>query len=111
MTGVLSAAFNGLTGVALAFMSVNASRNLYRKALRHVFFSPMSFFDTTPLGRIQGIFSTDVSTMDNAVLVALRYTLTTAAGVSGFGWSPPTDLQLVGAVIVISIPFPYYVGM
>ncbi|WOO81705.1 Multidrug resistance protein fer6 [Vanrija pseudolonga] len=98
MTGVLSASFNGLTGVALAFMSVNASRNLYRKALRHVFFSPMSFFDTTPLGRIQGIFSTDVSTMDNAVPVALRYTLTTAAG-------------LVGAVIVISIPFPYYVGI
>ncbi|TXT04778.1 hypothetical protein VHUM_04046 [Vanrija humicola] len=98
MTGVLSAAFNGLTGVALALMSVNASRSLYRRALKHVFFSPMSFFDTTALGRIQGIFSADVTTMDNAVPVALRYTLTTAAG-------------LVGAIIVISIHFPYYLAM
>ncbi|KAL1413842.1 hypothetical protein Q8F55_001626 [Vanrija albida] len=98
MLGVFSASFNGLTGVSLALMSANASRTLYSKALKHVFFSPMSYFDTTPLGRIQGVFSTDISAIDNMVPAAMRYTISTLAG-------------LIGAIIVISIQFPYYVAI
>jgi ABC-type bacteriocin/lantibiotic exporter with double-glycine peptidase domain len=39
-------------GVCLAYLSAKASHVLHDTAIKHVFNSPMSFFDTTPLGRI-----------------------------------------------------------
>lgn len=82
MLGFASALFTLLTGFALTAMSVHASCELFDRSLRNLFRSPMSFFDTTPLGRILGIFGKDCDTMDSLVLEYLRLTVLVGAIVS-----------------------------
>ena len=43
-------------GASMGIMSYFASKNLHRKALGNVLYSPMSMFDTQPLGRLLGVF-------------------------------------------------------
>jgi len=54
MLGVTQAFLMFGLGASMGMMSYYASNNLFRNALRGVFFAPMSFFDTQPLGRIMG---------------------------------------------------------
>ena len=51
----------------IAFSTLNASKRLHKKMLTRVMMSPMSFFDTTPLGRIINRFAKDVDVCDNTL--------------------------------------------
>jgi ABC-type multidrug transport system fused ATPase/permease subunit len=53
--GVITALFTLFTGMVMTALSVQASRTLYNRALKGIFFAPMSFFDTNPLGRLMGV--------------------------------------------------------
>ncbi|GIX77997.1 multidrug resistance-associated protein 1 [Caerostris extrusa] len=59
---VLSALFGG---VFLVFGATRASERFHRFMLDSVLKSPMSFFDTTPVGRIINRFTTDLEILDN----------------------------------------------
>ncbi|KIW17671.1 hypothetical protein PV08_04866 [Exophiala spinifera] len=69
----------------LSTSGTNASKALLQKAMTRVLRAPMSFFDTTPLGRITNRFSKDVDSMDNNLTDAMRmYFLTCAMITSVF---------------------------
>ncbi|KAL2196226.1 P-loop containing nucleoside triphosphate hydrolase protein [Corynascus similis CBS 632.67] len=58
--------------VSLSVFGTKASKGMLRQAITRVLRAPMSFFDTTPLGRITNRFSRDVDVMDNTLTDAMR---------------------------------------
>lgn len=56
---------------------------MHWEAVNRVLRAPMSFFDTTPLGRVINRFSKDVDTMDNLLSDSFRMFLTTFASIVG----------------------------
>ncbi|KAJ1554992.1 hypothetical protein HK096_010528 [Nowakowskiella sp. JEL0078] len=55
-----------------AFSGTRASKNLHEKALERIMRAPVSFYDTTPLGRILNRFSRDVDAIDNNLSFSFR---------------------------------------
>ncbi|KAK6334593.1 hypothetical protein TWF718_010050 [Orbilia javanica] len=83
--GVAQALFMFIFALTLTTAGTEASKNLMKKAMRRVLRAPMSFFDTTPLGRIVNRFSKDVDVMDNNLTDAMRmYFFTLAATLCTF---------------------------
>jgi len=71
--------------VALSIFGTTASKTMLAAAMARVLRAPMSFFDTTPLGRITNRFSRDVDTMDNTLTDAMRmYFFSVSAIISVF---------------------------
>ena len=60
-----------LWGVSYGF--IKAGRTLHNSMLRRLMHSPMSYFDTTPLGRILNRFSKETDTVDTALPRNTRY--------------------------------------
>ncbi|KAJ6438529.1 ABC transporter family protein [Purpureocillium lavendulum] len=80
--GALQAILMFLFSVLLSVLGTNASKVMLREAVTRVLRAPMSFFDTTPLGRITNRFSRDVDVMDNNLTDAIRMYFFTLAMVT-----------------------------
>merc|ERR1719342_654944 len=80
----------------IAFTTLNASRRLHKKMLTRVMMSPMSFFDTTPLGRIVNRFAKDVDVCDATLPGNIRSWLSTFA-------------QFIGTIITIMTVVPLFI--
>ena len=80
---------------ALAIGAVLASRRIHDKLLHNVMRSPMSFFETTPLGRILNRFSKDIYVIDETIPRAL-------------GSFIFVFLTVVSTLVVITAATPYF---
>lgn len=58
--------------VTLALGTLKASSTLHCQLLHNVLQCSMSFFDTTPVGRIINRFGKDVDVLDNSIPVSIR---------------------------------------
>jgi ABC-type multidrug transport system fused ATPase/permease subunit len=81
----------------LSVAGTNASKNMLQKAMTRVLRAPMSFFDTTPLGRITNRFSKDVHVMDNELGDAMRI----------YG----LNITMIVAIIILIIVYFHYVSV
>lgn len=70
-------------GAGITVIGNRASSGMHRAAAERVLRAPMSFFDTTPQGRVINRFSKDVDTMDNLISDSVRMFLTTFASIVG----------------------------
>ena len=83
--GVVQALLMFSFSVSLSILGTRSSRVMLQRAMTRVLRAPMSFFDTTPLGRITNRFSKDVDIMDNNLTDAMRmYFFTLAMIISVF---------------------------
>ncbi|EIW69200.1 hypothetical protein TREMEDRAFT_44369 [Tremella mesenterica DSM 1558] len=94
--GLGQALFTFGLGGSLGLLAYLASNHLHHKALEHVFLSPMSLFDTQPLGRILGVFGKDIDTIDNQLAESLRLQAITL-------------ISLTGSAIIITVYFHYFI--
>ena len=69
---LISAVFIVIYSVIMAFRHIYASRLMHRKMLQRLMRAPMSFFDTTPLGRIVNRFSQDMDMLDSEICVDIE---------------------------------------
>ncbi|KAI5292845.1 hypothetical protein KEM55_007466 [Ascosphaera atra] len=105
--GVYMGMYAGLGGIqvllmftfstAMSLSTTNASRTMFLRAMTRVLRAPMSFFDTTPLGRITNRFSKDIHTMDNELTDAMRIFYLT--------------VSLIISVLILVIVFFHWVGV
>ncbi|EGE02097.1 ABC multidrug transporter [Trichophyton equinum CBS 127.97] len=70
--GVAQALCLFIFSTTLTISGTNASKAMLSRAINKVLRAPMSFFDTTPLGRMTNRFSKDIHTMDNHLTDAMR---------------------------------------
>ncbi|KAI0547309.1 P-loop containing nucleoside triphosphate hydrolase protein [Xylaria curta] len=83
--GTGQAIFLFIFAILLTIFGTRASKALLHQAVVRTLRAPMSFFDTTPLGRITNRFSRDVDVMDNNLVDAMRmYFLTVITIISVF---------------------------
>ena len=68
--GVVQAFLMFFFAIFLTMLGTTASKVMMNRAVTRVLRAPMSFFDTTPLGRITNRFSKDVDIMDNNLTVS-----------------------------------------
>ncbi|KAG6133513.1 hypothetical protein E4U38_002770 [Claviceps purpurea] len=77
--GAIQALLMFLFSVTLSVLGTKSSKVMLRDAVHRVLRAPMSFFDTTPLGRITNRFSQDVDVTDNNLADAIRIFFLTVA--------------------------------
>jgi ABC-type multidrug transport system fused ATPase/permease subunit len=81
--GFSQALFMFLFSFSVSVFGTEAGKTMLHRAITRVLRAPMSFFDTTPLGRITNRFSKDIDVMDNTLTDAMRmYFLTLAMIIS-----------------------------
>jgi ABC-type multidrug transport system fused ATPase/permease subunit len=99
--GTIQALLFFFFSLTLTIFATTSSRVMLSKAIYRVLRAPMSFFDTTPLGRITNRFSRDVDTMDNNLADAIRmYFFTLSLIISVF-------ILIIAYFHYVSAPHPY----
>ncbi|KFW76415.1 Canalicular multispecific organic anion transporter 1, partial [Manacus vitellinus] len=79
--GVSQAVFLLFATMLSARGATRASRVLHRQLLSNILHVPMSFFDTTPIGRIVNRFAKDIFTVDETIPTSFRTWLSCFMGI------------------------------
>jgi ABC-type multidrug transport system fused ATPase/permease subunit len=77
--GLVQAITTMVLALSIGLTTLNGAKLLHKKMLIRIMKSPMSFFDTTPIGRIVNRFAKDVDVCDNTLPGNLRSWLSTFA--------------------------------
>ncbi|CAO1615299.1 unnamed protein product [Parajaminaea phylloscopi] len=80
---------------SFALFAFFTSQHLHARAAKRVLHAPLSFFDTTPQGRITHRFSKDIDAVDNVVGETLRLFISVC-------------VQALGSIILVAIILPWF---
>ena len=80
----LTAVFQLIGSITFAMGTIAACKMLHEGMLERMMSNPMSFFDTTPIGRIVNRFAKDVDVVDNTLPMTLRTALICFLAVCSF---------------------------
>ncbi|KAM7294987.1 hypothetical protein ISCGN_024492 [Ixodes scapularis] len=98
----------------LAASNRQLSQSLHDNMLSHVLFSPVSFFDVTPRGRIMNRFSVDLDAIDNRMYLStkqcIQNSLHTIARFAVVGTQAPA-VVLVGVLVTVALLFAMKVAV
>ncbi|XP_043795027.1 multidrug resistance-associated protein 5-like isoform X5 [Apis laboriosa] len=61
-----------LRGLVIMYATINASTTLHNKVFKKIIKTTVTFFETTPIGRIQNIFSRDIDEVDNYIPISVE---------------------------------------
>ncbi|KAM8806261.1 ATP-binding cassette sub-family C member 2 [Eudromia elegans] len=93
--GVAQALFLFIATILCAHGSVQASRVMHQKLLSNILHVPMSFFDTTPTGRIVNRFAKDIFTVDETIPMSFRSWLSCL-------------MAIISTLLMISLATPFF---
>ncbi|OIT33165.1 PREDICTED: ABC transporter C family member 10-like [Nicotiana attenuata] len=101
LIGGVSTLFLLSRSLSTVFLGLQSSKSLFSQLLNSLFHAPMSFYDSTPLGRILSRVSSDLSIVD----LDIPFNLVFAFGATTNFYSNLTVLAVVTwQVLVISVP-------
>ncbi|CAO1633602.1 unnamed protein product [Sympodiomycopsis kandeliae] len=83
---------------SFALFAFYVSQHLHAKAAKRILYAPISFFDTTPQGRITHRFSKDIDAIDNVIGETLRLFIS-------------TTVQALGSIILVAIILPEFLAI
>ncbi|KAK2420556.1 ABC transporter C family member [Trifolium repens] len=85
-------------------LGLQSSKHLFSQLMNSLFCAPMSFYDSTPLGRVLSRVSSDLSTMD----LDLPFSLSYSVGATINLYSTLADLAVfTWQVLIVAIPMVY----
>ncbi|KAM6346782.1 ATP-binding cassette sub-family C member 2 [Alca torda] len=93
--GVSQALFLLFATILSAQGAVRASRVMHQQLLSNIFRVPMSFFDTTPSGRIVNRFAKDIFTIDETIPMSFRSWLS-------------CFMAIISTLLMISLATPFF---
>ncbi|RMC11511.1 hypothetical protein DUI87_11630 [Hirundo rustica rustica] len=93
--GIAQALFLLFATLLSARGTVRASRVMHQQLLSNILRAPMSFFDTTPTGRIINRFARDIFTIDETIPMSLRTWISCFMGI-------------ISTLIVICLATPFF---
>ncbi|XP_004365809.1 multidrug resistance-associated protein 13 [Capsaspora owczarzaki ATCC 30864] len=68
----VSLVLSGMVTLSMSYLGFRSARELHAKMLNRIAHAPMMFFDTTPVGRIQNRFTSDVNSIDTVLIVSFQ---------------------------------------
>lgn len=106
LLGLGIAVFQVFQNIFVAYATLKSSKKIHDGMLEHTLRSPMSFFDTTPIGRVLNRLNSDIATVDEELprvgTMAIRTVLTVGSIIIIIGSVTPIFL-----LILIPLSFLY----
>ncbi|KAI8853864.1 P-loop containing nucleoside triphosphate hydrolase protein [Chytridium lagenaria] len=107
--GLAQAVFLVLFSFALVYAGLWSSQNMHILAVERVMRAPVSFFDTTPLGRLITRFSRDVDMMDNTLPETFRtFLFTLSMTLANFGLIAAIFPAFLGGLLPAIVLFYFF---